>query len=109
MWLFIFGKIYVVLADYLPLLLAKNTTGLSVKNWPVKRSLYSDSFWAGRSGDRIPVWERFTASAHTDRGAHPASYTKVRRSGRGVDNPPPSSAKVEGRVEVYISSTSGPL
>ena len=32
----------------------------------------------------------------------------VKRSGRGIEHPPPSSAKVEGRVEVYICSHSGP-
>ena len=36
---------------------------------------YSDSLWAGRSGDRIPVEARFSASVQTDPGAHPASYT----------------------------------
>ena len=28
--------------------------------------------------------------------------------GRGVDHPPPSSAKVKERVELYLSSTSEP-
>ena len=45
---------------------------------------------------------------------HPGSYTvgtgsfpEVKRPGRGVDHPPPSSAEVEGRVQSYICSPSG--
>jgi len=63
---------------------------------------------------RIPVGVRFSAPVHTGPGAHPASYTMstgsfpgVKRPGRGVDNSPPSSAEVEGRVELYICSPSG--
>jgi hypothetical protein len=47
-------------------------------------------------------------------GAHPPSYTtgtgafpRVKRPGAVVDHPPPSSAEVEGRVELYICSHSG--
>ena len=32
----------------------------------------------------------------------------VKRPGRGVDHPPTSSAEVEGRVELYVCSPSGP-
>ena len=76
---------------------------------------YSDSPLAGRSGDRIPVGARFSASVQTGPGPHPASYTMgtwsflgVKRPERSVDNPPPSSAEVGGRVELYICSPSGP-
>ena len=48
-------------------------------------------------------------------GACPASFTmgtgsfpKVKRLGRGVDHPLPSSAEVEGRVELYIYFHYGP-
>ena len=58
---------------------------------------------------------RFSAPIQTGPGAHPASYTMgtgsfrgVKRPGCGVNYPPPSSAKVEGRVELYICSLSGP-
>ena len=58
---------------------------------------------------------RFSAPVRTGPGAHPASYTMgtgsfpgVKRPGRGVDHPRPTSADVEGRVELYICSHSGP-
>ena len=48
--------------------------------------------------------------------AHPASYTMstgsfpgVKRPGRVVDHPSPSSAKVKERVELYLYSPSGHL
>jgi hypothetical protein len=37
------------------------------------------------------------------------SFPGVKRPGRGVDHPPPSSADVEERVELYRYSPSGPL
>jgi len=47
--------------------------------------------------------------------AHPASYTMgtgsfphVKRPKRGVDHPPPSSAEVKERVELYLYNPSGP-
>ena len=50
---------------------------------------------------------RFSAHVQTGPGAHPVSYTMgsgslpgVKRSGRGVDHPPPSSAEVKERVEL---------
>ena len=51
----------------------------------------------------------FSAPVQTGPGAHPAgSFSGLERLGRGVDHPPPSSAEVEGRVELYICSNSGP-
>jgi hypothetical protein len=35
-------------------------------------------------------------------------FPGCKRPGRGVDHPPPSSAEVEGRVELYIYSPSSP-
>jgi hypothetical protein len=69
----------------------------------------------GLSGDQIPVGARFFAAVQTSRGAHPASYTLGTRSlsrgvkclGHGVDHPPPSSARVKERVELYLYSPSG--
>ena len=64
----------------------------------------------------MPVGARFSAPIRTGPGAHPASYTMgagsfpgVKRQGRGVDHPPPSSAEVKERVELYLYSDSGPL
>ena len=36
------------------------------------------------------------------------SLLGVKRPGRGIDHPPPSSAKVQERVELYLYSPSGP-
>ena len=62
--------------------------------------------------DRIPVEERYPAPVQTGLGAHPASCTMgtgslpgVKRPGRGVDHPPPSSAQVKERVDIYIHYT----
>ena len=59
--------------------------------------------------------ERFSISVRTGPGSHPASYTKgnvsfsgVKRPGRGVDHPPPSSAEVKQRVDLYLYSPYGP-
>jgi len=58
---------------------------------------------------------RFSASVQTGPVAHPTSNTMstgsfpdVRRPGRGVDHPPPSSAEVKERVALYLYSNSGP-
>jgi hypothetical protein len=61
------------------------------------------------------VGVRFFAAVQTGPGDHPASCTigtgsfpGVKRPGRGVDHPPPSSARVKERVELYLYSPSGP-
>jgi hypothetical protein len=56
----------------------------------------------------------FSAAIQTGPGAHPATYTMgtgsflgVKRPGRGVDHPPPFSAEVKERVQLYLYSPSG--
>jgi len=59
---------------------------------------------------------RLSANVQNGPGAHPASYTMgtgsfpgVKRLGRGVKHPTPSSTEVKERVELYLYSLSGPL
>jgi hypothetical protein len=89
--------------------------GTPVHLGPGERSRYSDSLRARRSGDRIPVGARFLAPDQTGPEAYSASCTMdtgsfpgVKRPGRGFDHPPPCSAKVEERVQLYLYSPSGP-
>ena len=58
---------------------------------------------------------KFFASVQTGPSAHPDSYTMrtgsfpgLKRPGCGVDHPPPSSAEVTERVELYLYSPYGP-
>jgi hypothetical protein len=58
---------------------------------------------------------RFSAPFQTSPGSHPASckmgtgsFPGVKRPGRGVDHPYPSSAEAKERVELYLYSTSAP-
>ena len=58
-------------------------------------------------------WD-FSGPVQTGPGAHPASYTMgtgsfpgVKRPGRGVDHPPPSSAEIKEKVELYLFSPLG--
>ena len=53
---------------------------------------------------------RLSALIQTGAGTHPASYIMgrsfagVKRPGCGVDHPPPSSAEVKKKVELYLYS-----
>jgi hypothetical protein len=57
----------------------------------------------------------FSAPVQIGLGAHPASYTMgtgssawVKRPWRSVDQPPPSSAEVVERIELYLYCISRP-
>ena len=82
---------------------------------PGQLSRYSDWLWAEKSGNRMPVGARSSASVHTGPGAQPASYTmgtgslsEVILPGRGFDPRSLSSAEVKERVKLYLYSPSGP-
>jgi hypothetical protein len=82
---------------------------------PGQLSRHSDSLRTGRSGDRTRWGARFSAPVQTTPGVHPDSYIigtgsfpGVKRPRRGVDDPPPSSAEVRERVELYFYSLYGP-
>jgi hypothetical protein len=77
-------------------------------------SRYSDLLRAGRSGDRIPVGARFSATVQNGPEVHPAPYKMntgpfpgVKRPERGADDPLPSSEEVKERPELYLFSPSG--
>ena len=74
-----------------------------------QHSRCSDSLWAGRSGDRIPVGERFSVLVQTGPGAHPASrimcggsFRGVKLPGRGFNQPPSSSPRKRVEVHLYV-------
>jgi hypothetical protein len=63
----------------------------------------------------IPVGATFSAPVQIGPGAYPASCTMgtgsfpgLKRPGRGVDHPPPSSAEVKEKVKLYLYSPSRP-
>ena len=70
----------------------------------------------GLSGPGIesPCGTRFSATIQTGLGAHTSSHKMgtgsfpgVKLPGRGVNHPPPPSAEVKERVELYIYSPFG--
>jgi len=73
----------------------------------------------GQDGDRMMVEERLSTPVQTGPEAHPTSYTIPRTMGAGsflgvegqgrcADHPPPCSAEVKERVQLYCYSPSGP-
>ena len=79
--------------------------------WARTTSWYGDSLWDGQSGDQIPVGTILSAPIQTSPGSHPAPYTmgigsflRVKRLGRGIIHPHPSSAEVKQRAE-HLAST----
>jgi len=88
----------------------------SSESGPEELSRYSDSLRAGRSGDQIPGEARFFRTRPDQPWGPPSllyngyrvSFPGVKRPGRGVDHPTPSSAEVKESVELYLYSPSGP-
>ena len=86
-------------------------TIISVSGW---LSRYSDSLRAGQSEDRIPVegggGQIFRIRPDRPGGPPRLLYNRyrcflgVKQPGRGVDHPPPHSAEVKERVELYFHS-----
>jgi hypothetical protein len=72
----------------------------------------SDSLRAWRSGDRIPVGSRCSRPSlwptQPPVQCVPSLFPGVKRPERGVDHPPTYSAEVKMRVELYLTSSSGP-
>ena len=80
-----------------------------------KCNQYSNSLQAGWSVDQISVGARFSTPVQTSPGTHPAAYTVGTSSlwgvnwlGRGINSAPPSSVKVNERVDLYLYSLSVP-
>jgi hypothetical protein len=59
----------------------------SLHSWFDSIISIADSLWAGRSGDRNLVDEKFSASVQTGLDAHPASHTMGTWSFPGVKRP----------------------
>ena len=86
------------------------STAQSVKTPTANGNDFTLRYLVRRSGDRISVGgARFSAPVQIGPGAHPASYTYgtrsfpgVKRPGRGVDHPLPSSTEVKERVNLYL-------
>jgi hypothetical protein len=93
-----------------------NYITLTSQGWPRQLSRYSDSLLAGRSADRIPIGgEIFRTRPDRPWGppsllynAYRISFPGIKRPGRGVDHPQPSSAEVKENVQLYLFSPSGP-
>ena len=83
---------------------------------PGQLSRYSDSLRAGRSGDRISVESRFSATVQTGPGGPPSflynryrvSFPGFKRPWRGVNHSPLPRAEVKERVELYLYSATEP-
>ena len=60
--------------------------------------------WMGR-GSKTFGGEIFRTRPQRTRGAH-SFFPGVKQSGRGVDDPTPSSAEVEERVQLYVQPPS---
>jgi hypothetical protein len=82
-------------------------SGQTRRGWNKENKRYKKKF---------PVGARFSALVQTGPGAHQASHTMgvlgsflgVKRPRRGFNHPPPSSAEVKERAELYFYFSCGP-
>jgi hypothetical protein len=72
-------------------------------------------YWLDGPGIESRWGATFSTPVQTSLGAQPASciiymgpFPGVKRLGRGVDHPPPSSGEVKERINLYVYYTSGP-
>ena len=93
----------------------KGNTSDFIQNRTVDLPGVAQSLRDGRSGDRIPVGARFSASVHSGPWVCPASYAigtgslpGVKRLRRNDDYPLPSRTEVKERVELYLCFPFGP-
>ena len=102
--------------------LAVNSTGLDTKIF-VYYTVHlggrdssvgiASRYWLDGPGIESQLGARFSAPVQTGPGAHPTytmgtgSFPEVKRPGRDVDYPSPSSAEVEGRVELHSTPRLG--
>jgi hypothetical protein len=72
-----------------------------------------DTLQADRSGDRIPEGAGEISPTRPDQSWGPhsllynwyrVSFSGAKRPGRGADHPPPSSAEVRKRLQLYLYS-----
>jgi hypothetical protein len=80
----------------------------------IAQSVWRLSTETGRSGDRIPVGARFSAAVQTGPpsllySGYRVFFLRVKRPGRGVIHPPPSSTEVKERVGLYLYFPFGSL
>jgi hypothetical protein len=79
----------------------------------LNKQFKSDSLRAGRSRDRIPVEERFSAPSRRPWSPPGLLYNGYpffpggKRQGRSVNHPPSSSVEVKERAKLYLYSPSG--
>jgi len=77
---------------------------------------YSNLLHAGQSGVHIQVGVEIFCTHPNQLWGSPnllddgyrVSFPGVKRVGCGINHPPPSSAKIKERVELYLISASGP-
>ena len=79
-----------------------SSVGIATRYWPDGPGI--ESRWAARFSHT----SRLALGPPASRTMGTRSFLGVKRPRCGVDNPPSSSAEVEGKVELYICSPSGP-